>query len=1069
MYDFPGFINYCFGFAGRRCLPIDSLVTYFFPNGNLVNDIDGVLRSFLGNQPALWKLDQNFGPDNLRSNVTRSFVFLRNMGGDQRAAHPFLESLHKHYFWKKDQSNVYSAMVHTWENEHLKKVEANDALHHDVLWSIGSLCFIALMILCKVRSLFVVFFSMLGLVLAFFVSYYWSSVHFAIHNATLLWVAGLFVMLGIGADDIFLMVDSFDHTKVECDRTDDNEDDCVNEQEKQAIRLKILRERLEKAYRKAGSMMLVSSVTTAICFFSNAFGILVVIQEFGIFMGMVVLVNYLHVMTILPSAILVNEIYVIPFQQKLIGWYKEKFPSKQSNKSKESEDDEVALDAETGLPHNLDLHDDSLMKPSSASDGEKLLGDTSKMNRMDRWLVAKYAPFVEKRAVCILCFTLLITIVLGVLGTMHFTLSDGSIVLFSERYNLGRLQVVTDTYFNSDISKTIEASPASKTPSPTPAPNDYDPSPVSSSSGSPGVSLPESMTEGGEQTFVSPPSSGGSNGSGGSGIGTGTSNGSGESPSSFPPDSSSNNNDMQPVEAPTPSFTNVPISQPTPVSGSQSVSENTDQNTDSNQASTNAGTASTTSSQASATGAVPVIPLGPNSDLDLRRRETIHVNLIWGVQPEDQGSKLWKVDSEPGAQSIGFYEDEEPQSTFDLSETHIQAHLLKTVGMARNHTELHVQPDKLTWIEILRDFAMEKGIGFPIPKELFVGYLQLLKERNNDFADLIRQEIGTTSPGLAGDFTFASITIKADAVQSGSASMSETVYLQWTDFANKVNEQSQPNVPKVVAQSRIFLDAYRAQATIDSTVTTWFVANGLCLLVILLFTQNIALSLMVMVTIILIFFCMGGLLFAMIRIPFGPVEALGVSIFIGLSANYSLHVVHAYHHSVSNTRSDKITEAIFAVGSPILASALSTMGACAFLFFCRVYVFLELGILICCITATALLFSMTFLIAWLAVAGPLPFEKNGRRLHRWDLRALWCCKVPFESIEDSDDGVMENETPSVTKSFMTRTIQMDEGLDAADNDDSSDDGSDYSIEINDDDSQESDGEESVYSITVVEA
>mmetsp|Transcript_26873 Transcript_26873/g.50312 ORF Transcript_26873/g.50312 Transcript_26873/m.50312 type:complete len:146 (+) Transcript_26873:3828-4265(+) len=145
------------------------------------------------------------------------------------------------------------------------------------------------------------------------------------------------------------------------------------------------------------------------------------------------------------------------------------------------------------------------------------------------------------------------------------------------------------------------------------------------------------------------------------------------------------------------------------------------------------------------------------------------------------------------------------------------------------------------------------------------------------------------------------------------------------------------------------------------------------------------------------------------------------------------------------------------------------MGACAFLFFCRVYVFLELGILICCITATALLFSMTFLIAWLAVAGPLPFEKNGRRLHRWDLRALWCCKVPFESIEDSDDGVMENETPSVTKSFMTRTIQMDEGLDAADNDDSSDDGSDYSIEINDDDSQESDGEESVYSITVVEA
>ena len=91
----------------------------------------------------------------------------------------------------------------------------------------------------------------------------------------------------------------------------------------------------------------------------------------------------------------------------------------------------------------------------------------------------------------------------------------------------------------------------------------------------------------------------------------------------------------------------------------------------------------------------------------------------------------------------------------------------------------------------------------------------------------------------------------------------------------------------VVAQSSIFLDAYRVEATIDSTLVTWFVANGLCLLVILVFIQNLALSVMVMVTIILILFCLEGLLFAVYRIPFGPVEALGVSIFIGLSANYS--------------------------------------------------------------------------------------------------------------------------------------------------------------------------------------
>jgi hypothetical protein len=284
IYNFPGFGEYCFGFGPGRCIPIDSLVTHFFVNGALISNTEGVVRSFLGNQPALWKLDQNFGPDNLKSEVIRSFIFLKNMGGDQRAARPFLESLYRDYFWRTDQSNTYPSMIHTWDNAYLQEVEGNDALRHDTLWSIGSLCFIALMILFKVRSLFVVFFSMLGLVLAFTASYYWASVHFAVQSPTLLWVAGLYVMLGIGADDIFLMVDSFEHTKIDLYGNEASNSSCGMDGNKNRM-LDVLRDRMQRAYRKAGSMMLVSSVTTAICFFSNAFGILVVIQEFGIFMG----------------------------------------------------------------------------------------------------------------------------------------------------------------------------------------------------------------------------------------------------------------------------------------------------------------------------------------------------------------------------------------------------------------------------------------------------------------------------------------------------------------------------------------------------------------------------------------------------------------------------------------------------------------------------------------------------------------------------------------------------------------------------------------------------------------
>ena len=294
IYDFPGFSEYCYGFGRDNCLPIDSLVSYFFNNGKLVDNIDAVLRSFLVNQPALWKLDQYFGPNNLQSNVTRSFVFLKNVGGDQSAAHPFLRSFYRDFLVKHDKEKTYPAMVHTWNNFVMRQTEADDALFHDTLWSIGSLCFVALMILLKVQSIFVVFFAMLGMILAFSVAYYWVSAHFLIQDITLIWVAGLFVMLGIAADDIFLMVDSFDHTKHEFqeevrDRIVDADvstgDNDVDDQERTDAKIEILRQRMKVAYSKAGSMMLVSSVTTAICFFSNAFGVLTVIQEFGIFMG----------------------------------------------------------------------------------------------------------------------------------------------------------------------------------------------------------------------------------------------------------------------------------------------------------------------------------------------------------------------------------------------------------------------------------------------------------------------------------------------------------------------------------------------------------------------------------------------------------------------------------------------------------------------------------------------------------------------------------------------------------------------------------------------------------------
>jgi len=151
---------------------------------------------------------------------------------------------------------------------------------------------------------------------------------------------------------------------------------------------------------------------------------------------------------------------------------------------------------------------------------------------------------------------------------------------------------------------------------------------------------------------------------------------------------------------------------------------------------------------------------------------------------------------------------------------------------------------------------------------------------------------------------------------------------------------------------------------------------------------NLLLTLMVMASLILILLCFGGLILFVFKIEFGPVESLGVSIFVGLTANYLLHIAHSYHNSNIKERNVKIQRAVFITGSPILWSAISTIGGSMFLFACRTWLLTELGILICTIIALSLIFSVGFLLALLAYAGPLPIltdDNEHQHLHSCDL------------------------------------------------------------------------------------
>ena len=101
---------------------------------------------------------------------------------------------------------------------------------------------------------------------------------------------------------------------------------------------------------------------------------------------MVVLVNYVHVMTILPSSILVNEIYVVPFQQKYFGWLcKQTRTDKANNHAYSKEND---------------------MENGSQDCSRNVLEEN--MNVLDRYLVGTHIPFINKRSSYLLVFSIIL-------------------------------------------------------------------------------------------------------------------------------------------------------------------------------------------------------------------------------------------------------------------------------------------------------------------------------------------------------------------------------------------------------------------------------------------------------------------------------------------------------------------------------------------------------------------------------------------------------------------------------------------------------------------------------------
>jgi hypothetical protein len=161
----------------------------------------------------------------------------------------------------------------------------------------------------------------------------------------------VFILLGIGADDNFVIIDAWKQSLTEVPRSADLDEWALR--------------RLIFAYTRAMEAIFNTSFTTALAFMAMISSKILPIQTFGLFAAIAVIINYLMVISLIPAALI---------------FYNTHFPSKAPALQQIATSEEGAK-SET-------------KEAGAADDAHAVL---AKQPRLDRFFTEYFTPFILKR------------------------------------------------------------------------------------------------------------------------------------------------------------------------------------------------------------------------------------------------------------------------------------------------------------------------------------------------------------------------------------------------------------------------------------------------------------------------------------------------------------------------------------------------------------------------------------------------------------------------------------------------------------------------------------------------
>ncbi|XP_010792451.1 patched domain-containing protein 2 [Notothenia coriiceps] len=259
--------------------------------------------------------------------------------------------------------------------------------------------------------------------------------------------------------------------------------------------------------------------------------------------------------------------------------------------------------------------------------------------------------------------------------------------------------------------------------------------------------------------------------------------------------------------------------------------------------------------------------------------------------------------------------------------------------------------------------------------------------------NLLPGQLSHGAVGLhGGKVRWLSMAFESTTYKGKSSFQTYSDFLQWENF---IQEQL-ASLPQSSALQRGFQTCehwkqiFMEIIGVESALWSLLLSLVICVAAVSVFTAHPLLLLPVLVTIVGVI-CLVVAIMYWLGWEMGAVEAISLSILVGSSVDYCLHLVEGYllagetmtstpgHNSEPGVERQRRTlEAVNHVGVAIVSSAVTTVISTVPLFFCVIVPFAKFGQIVAINTAVSILFTLTVTVAMLAWMAPPRFNRTPR-------------------------------------------------------------------------------------------